>query len=465
MLYERAQAFEAEGGVTLAAFITRMDEQERGGDSISAKMLTENEDLVRVMTMHKSKGLEFPVVFLMNMERSLLLMQTSELMLHPKLGVAMPYINRKLNICRRTLMQEAFDEQRRLDELAERARLLYVAMTRAKLHLELVAAVADLERTKWDLDLPPSDSRVREAGSMITWVMQTISTDAHTKSTNYPQASTPWDCRDWDELPQKTVDKVGETEADASKVLSLLQTAPPEGVFPEKTVQTDILPLKTSVSALVKKQADALALSDVEEDAETKHAVDENGTPLLLSELSRRPAFMEEKRMTAAERGTLTHRALSLMPLDALRTAEDIPTVIREALEAMQKRGLFTEEELHIISVGAISGYFTSKIGRRMLQSGNVRREWAFNLRLTGQQALLLQGVIDCAFEENGAWVLVDYKTDRVDDEQTLVNRYAEQLAWYARALTEITGKPVKERYLYALRVGKAIAVPEIDAK
>ena len=128
-------------------------------------------------------------------------------------------------------------------------------------------------------------------------------------------------------------------------------------------------------------------------------------------------------------------------------------------------RVIKNDKELHIISVGAISGYFTSKIGRRMLQSGNVRREWAFNLRLTGQQALLLQGVIDCAFEENGAWVLVDYKTDRVDDEQTLVNRYAEQLAWYARALTEITGKPVKERYLYALRVGKAIAVPEIDAK
>lgn len=465
MLYERAQAFEAEGGVTLAAFITRMDEQERGGDSMSAKMLTENEDLVRVMTMHKSKGLEFPVVFLMNLEHSLLRAQTGTMLLHPKLGVALPYINRKLNICRRTLMQEAFEEQRRLDELAERARLLYVAMTRAKLHLELVATVAGDERTKWELALPPSDSRVRGALSMITWVMQAISTDTHTKSTNYPQASTPWDCRDWDELPKKTVDKVGETEADVSKVLSLLQTAPPEDVFSEKTIQADILPLKTSVSALVKKQADELPLSDAEEDAETKHAVDENGTPLLLSELPRRPAFMEEKRMTAAERGTLTHRALSLMPLDALRAADAIPRVIREALKAMQKRGLFTEEELHIISVSAISGYFTSEIGRRMLQSGNVRREWAFNLRLTGKQARLLQGVIDCAFEENGAWVLVDYKTDRVDDEQMLVNRYAEQLAWYARALAEITGKPVKERYLYALRVGKAIAVPEIDAK
>ena len=463
MLYERVQAFEAEGGVTLAAFIARMDEQQRGGDSMSAKMLGENEDLVRVMTMHKSKGLEFPVVFLMNLSRSILRTRPSAMQLHPKLGVALPYINRELNIRRKTLMQEAFEEQRQLDELAERARLLYVAMTRSKRHLELVASVTDKERAKWDA--PLSDSRVKDAGSMIAWVMQAISTDAHTKSTSYPQASTPWDCRDWDELPQKTVDKVGETETDASKVLSLLQAAPPADVFPEKTVQADILPLKTSVSALVKKQADALPLSDAEEDAETKHAVDENGTSLLLSELPRRPAFMEEKRMTAAERGTLTHRALSLMPLDAMRVAEDVPAAIREALQAMQKRGLFTVDELRVIDVRAISGYFTSEIGRRMLQSGNVRREWAFNLRLMGQQAMLLQGVIDCAFEENGAWVLVDYKTDRVDDEQALVDRYAEQLAWYARALVEITGKPVKERYLYALRVGKAIAVPEIDAK
>lgn len=463
MLYERAQAFEAEGGVTLAAFIARMDEQQRGGDSMSAKMLGENEDLVRVMTMHKSKGLEFPVVFLMNLSRSILRTQQSAMQLHPKLGVALPYINREMNIRRKTLMQEAFEAQRKLDELAERARLLYVAMTRAKRHLELVASVTDKERAKWDA--PLSDSRVADAGSMMAWVMQAISTDAHTKSTSYPQTSTPWICRDWDELPQKTVDKVGEEEMDAAKVLSLLHSAPPEGVFPEKTAQTDMLPLKTSVSALVKKQADALPLSDEEEDAETKHAVDENGTPLLLSELPRRPAFMEEKRMTAAERGTLTHRALSLMPLDALRTAADVPGAIREALQGMQSRGIFTEDELRVINVRAISGYFASKLGRRMLQSGNVRREWAFNLRLTGQQALLLQGVIDCAFEENGAWVLVDYKTDRADDEQTLVNRYAEQLAWYARALTEITGKPVKERYLYALSVGKAIPVPNLDAK
>lgn len=461
MLYERAQAFEAEGGVTLSSFLTRMDEQQMGGDSLSAKMLGENEDLVRIMTMHKSKGLEFPVVFLMNLSRSLLRTQKSAMQLHPKLGVTLPYINRSLNIRRRTLMQDAFDAQRKLDDLAERARLLYVAMTRAKLHLELVASVKEKEREKWDA--PLSDNRVANAGSMIAWIMQAISTDAHTKSTTYPQASTPWDCRDWDELPKKSVDKVGEEATDISSILSLLQTPLSGEIFPQKTVSAQVLPLKTSVSALVKKQQDALPLSDAEEDAETKHAVDENGTPLLLSELPRRPAFMEEKRMTAAERGTLTHRALSLMPLDTLRTAQDRSAAIREALQAMQARGVFTQEELRAIDVRTISSYFASTLGNRMLQSDHVRREWAFNLRLTGEQAMLLQGVIDCAFEENGAWVLVDYKTDRVDDAQALVARYAEQVAWYARALTEITGKPVRERWLYALRAEEALAVPEIS--
>ena len=463
MLYERAQAFEAEGGVTLSAFLTRMAEQQMGGDSMSAKMLGENEDLVRIMTMHKSKGLEFPVVFLMNLSRPMLRARKSAMQLHPKLGVALPYVNRALNIRRQTLMQEAFEAQRVLDELAERARLLYVAMTRAKLHLELVATVTEKEREKWDA--PLSDSRVANAGSMITWVMQAISTDAHTKSTTYPQASTPWECRDWDELPEKSVDKVGEEATDVSQLLSLLHMPMSEAVFQQKTVSAQVLPLKTSVSALVKKQHDALPLSDAEEDAETKHAVDESGTPLLLSELPRRPAFLEEKRMTAAERGTLTHRALSLMPLDLLRTAQDVQGTVGEALAGMQTRGIFTAEELRVIDSHAISEYFTSALGKRMLQSGNVRREWAFNLRLTDQQALLLQGVIDCAFEEDGAWVLVDYKTDRADDVQALIARYTEQLAWYARALTEITGKPVRERWLYALSAGKALAVPALAAR
>ena len=93
-----------------------------------------------------------------------------------------------------------------------------------------------------------------------------------------------------------------------------------------------------------------------------------------------------------------------------------------------------------------------------MLQSQQVRREWSFNLRMEGDT--LLQGVIDCAFLEDGGWVLLDYKTDRIDDEEAFIQRYAMQLEWYARALEKITGNPVKEMWLYALGKAKAYSVP-----
>lgn len=454
MLFERAQTFEQEGGETLAAFIRRMEEQQVGGDNLSAKMLGENEDLVRLMTMHKSKGLEFPVVFLMNLEREMLQRRTHALQMHTKLGVALPYINRKLNIRRKTMLHDAFAIQRTLDELAERARLLYVAMTRAREHLELVACVSARDRAKWDA--PPSDNRVQDAGSMINWVMQAISTDAHTKSTSYPQATTPWIVRDWDDLPKETVDKIEETEAQEMPFMHLLGEPAPENLFFQEPKQ-QAWPLKTSVSALVKqKQGENLILLPEEEQVEDKRAEE---MQLRLSEIPVRPAFLEEKRMTAAERGTLTHRALSLLPLEALRTTNSLVDTIADAIQQMQVQHVFTSQEASAIDQRTIVGYFASPLGQRMLHSSQVQREWAFNLLLDKEKGMLLQGVIDCAFREKDGWVLVDYKTDHIDDEAEFVARYAPQMAWYARALREITGEEVQECMLYALRKGKAYLV------
>lgn len=457
MLFERAQTFEQEGGETLAAFIRRMEEQQVGGDNLSAKTLGENEDLVRLMTMHKSKGLEFPVVFLMNLEREMLQRRTANLQLHTKLGAALPYINRKWNIRRKTMMHDGFAIQRTLDELAERARLLYVAMTRAREHLELVACVTERDRAKWDA--PPSDGRVQAAGNMITWVMQAISTDAHTKSTSYPQAATPWLIRDWDDLPSTSVDKIAEEAAQEMPFMHLLGEAAPEHLFvPEKRQQA--WPLKTSVSALIhqQQQGENLLLLPEEEEVQDKRAEE---TPLRLSELPARPSFLEEKRMTAAERGTLTHRALSLLPLDALRTTSQLASTIAEAIAQMEEKHIFTPQEVAAIDQRTLVGYFASPIGQRMLHSPLVQREWAFNLLLDKDKGMLLQGVIDCAFREQDGWVLVDYKTDHITDEAAFVARYASQMAWYARALQTITGETVKECLLYALRTGKAYPVKE----
>ena len=109
-----------------------------------------------------------------------------------------------------------------------------------------------------------------------------------------------------------------------------------------------------------------------------------------------------------------------------------------------------------MLDMSGAAAYLTGSLGQRMLQSPDVHREWSFNLLMDGESGTLLQGVIDCAFREEGGWVLVDYKTDRIQDEEAFRARYALQIEWYARALERITGTPVKELWLYAIGPRKA---------
>ena len=240
-----------------------------------------------------------------------------------------------------------------------------------------------------------------------------------------------------------------------------LLDAPIEGDFSawENVVQPDPAPIKTSVTAIAKKAAtgDPMPLSAAEEDESTKRVEEEIVSPLRMSELPSCPAFLEDQKVTGAERGTLMHRVLSLIPLDALRGKVSLFGPIKEAIHAMADREIFTYQEVMQIYIKGVADYFASYLGQRMLRSQNVRREWAFNLMIEG--GTLLQGVIDCAFQEDDGWVLVDYKTDRIADEAAFLQRYEGQIGWYARALETITGMPVKEKYLYSLSLGKIFAV------
>ena len=122
------------------------------------------------------------------------------------------------------------------------------------------------------------------------------------------------------------------------------------------------------------------------------------------------------------------------------------------------ERQVFTEEEGSWIRPEAAAKFFASDIGKRMLASPEVHREWDFNLYVP-ERGMILQGMIDCAFREGDGWILLDYKTDRIRDEEAFVEEYRPQLEWYAVALRELTGKPVNESWLYALSVDKAIRV------
>ena len=127
-----------------------------------------------------------------------------------------------------------------------------------------------------------------------------------------------------------------------------------------------------------------------------------------------------------------------------------------EALSQLQGRSLLTDEEKRVIRRDWLNNFFSSPLGKRALASSTVHREWPFNL--SGPYGSMIQGVIDLCFLEDGQWVLADYKTDDADRE-TLLRRYALQLHWYAKALAEITGVPVKEAYLFGLRAGESYPV------
>ena len=458
MLYQRALDFEMTGGETLADFILMMEQQAQSDDRMTAKILGEGENLVRIMTMHKSKGLEFPVVFCMQMSGKLHRPNRDDVLMHPQLGVALPYVNREMNIRRKTLADDAFRVQRELDEKAERARLLYVAMTRAKERLILVGCCGRNERRIWAL--PESDYRVWKASSMTDWIMQgDYAQHIHNLSTSYQQAATPWKFRLYDDPEPLVVDNSDEKSSMSDWLMTRLSEDYTASMARWDAVDAPVpQPLKTSVTAVAKKNATAspLPLEDEEEDAQTKRVPEEIVSPLRLSDVPARPAFLEEQRITGAERGTLLHRLLSLMPLERLRTAANLPSTVRQIAHDMVDQGIFTPQELLMLDMSGAAAYITSPLGQRMLQSPDVHREWSFNLLMDGESGTLLQGVIDCAFREEGGWVLVDYKTDRIQDEEAFRARYALQIEWYARALERITGTPVKELWLYAIGPRKA---------
>ena len=176
------------------------------------------------------------------------------------------------------------------------------------------------------------------------------------------------------------------------------------------------------------------------------------------------PRFMEDEReFSAAEAGTLAHRLLQLVSLKPHTEAS-----VREELELFTARGQFTEREADAINTEHVVRFFSSELGRRLLASPRIEREKEFDVYIdadkltdTGSKApIMLQGVIDCCFIEDGAWVLVDHKTTHIDKTHTantVARRYARQLELYADALEKLTGLPVKEKYLYLLSVDEAV--------
>ena len=452
LLVSRARAFMQAQGGSLTAFLRYAERLRAGGDSMSASAIGESEDVVRIKTTHKSKGLEFPVVFVLGMGRRMRKgSKRDRLLMHAQLGVGLPCIDTALGSERETVLRRAIRMMTEREQLAEEVRILYVAMTRARERLILIgAASGDGPQPLWQQGNTTAGIRamrngldmvcpaLMQAGACMTIREEAVSAGeslwhvyAHMGHAAMQERKRS------DEGVQRLLAQLEGTTLCDEEIIRLMDFAPQDARSAMR---------KTSVSAVIRDEKRA-AQADMDE-----QAVPMQGE----TEIIRLPRFMQEQKMTGAQIGTAFHRMMRMLDLDALRGTTSLEAEIRAQLDRMRADGVVTQAEYDAVPLRMLVSFFAAPLGVRLLKSSRVEREWAFTFKRTAQDGSmqLVQGVIDCCFEEGGSWVLVDYKTDSPEDVSGAMVRHRPQLEIYADALGRITKQPVKERVLYLVRAG-----------
>ena len=410
------------------------------------------ENVVRIMTMHKSKGLQFPVVFLPDLAASFSRKRPAQdLRLDARLGLALMQVDPALRMRQEGFAMRALKIKKDREELSEEARLLYVGMTRARERLILIGAPDNLEGSRARWSRPPSDYTAGSARSMLDWVATPLAPallagqeglytapggsrwELYTCPISSLQAPPP---RPMAQLGPQTSPALEQAARDLFKPLGL----------PDARVQ------KSSVTALVNQAARQAALEETPQLKRQELPQTREPQPLY------QPAA--PGTLSAARRGAAAHKALCA--LDPARfvqlEGQDLSLALARAADTLLQTGLITGEERQGLDLQMLARFYRSGLARRMAASPARQAEWPFTLQVEGQ--MILQGVLDACFLEEDAWVLVDYKTDWGEPE-VLLSRYRDQMRWYMRALRDITGQPVKEAWLYLLRRGEMVQVTE----
>lgn len=460
-LYQRALDGQKAGNMRLSDFVNDLREarETRQSDSDDHPAMGAGDNFVRVMTMHKSKGLEFPVVILMDLQKNLRRKRNDEkLRMNVSssggaLGLYLPAIRRNRNSSMDSQGKDAFDMQALRKNISETTRLLYVAMTRAQQRLCLVGSVKDGEEELWANETRAA--RIWKTRSMLDMIMPAVLKHLSLPETGSTNEDALWrlTCVSGKAIEESN-DMADTVDEDMNRILS--SDEPMLMYSPEAIEQT---PLKTSVSTLT-RQAPVISDEDSEETVEDKRKTEEAVRTFRLSSVASRPAFLEEEEAEAVNIGTATHRFLRLIDLDVFRQGNvNMEQAVRSELERMKAEEILTADEARLIRLHGVASFLKSELGQRMLRSTEIRREASFTMRIAPDKPTMVQGIVDCAFKENGEWILIDYKTDKDTEEATFVPRHEQQMNWYREALERLTRIGVREMWLFALRAGRAYLV------
>ena len=483
ILFQRAKQFEKTSFKGLFNFINFINKlRSSSGDMGSAKILGEHEDVVRIMSIHKSKGLEFPVVFTSGVGKQFNLMDLNkQILYHDEIGFGPEFVDLEKRISYSTLAKEAIKKKILFESLSEEMRILYVAFTRAKEKLIITGAIKNSEKTlkRWSDSASISEDIIPEVEvlkgrSYIEWIGMALAKHRDGEVIrngefvdNIINDSSKWVINMWNKNKlsvEKNLDTVDENKQELfiDKKIEVINSEIERRLnFSYKYKESFMLPSNVSVSDLKK------SLYSSEYEDETVKLFKEK--PVL------KPRFMqEEKGLTSAERGTTVHFIMQKLDLSDVESEKDI----RKQIEFLKECELLSEEEIKAVEKVKFINFFKSDLGKRMLKAYNqeklIKREQPFyteisslevnkelDIEVYSDEKIRLQGIIDCFFEEDEEIVLLDYKTDYVEvgNEDKILDRYKVQIKYYKEAVEKITGKRVKESYLYLFGISKAVKI------
>ncbi len=459
LLLERASAYEQGALTGLFNFMKYIEMlRENGKDIASAKAVADGLDAVRIMTIHRSKGLEFPIVVMASASKRFNVTDISNnIIWDEKFGIGLDYMDTRQRVRYSFPLKKLVANELYRSLIAEEMRLLYVAMTRAKEKLIISATIKDKEN-RW------RTAEFDEKGRLYPCIvagMNTVRDWIWGALLKHPDAQLLRENAErYDIVPKAEPYApfrviVGES-GNGSTIRTEVAEASEDKLPPDAADRLDYkypyallgqMPIKLSVSELKRRQMP-------EEDYITG---------LLKPQLG----FLNDKaELTAAERGTVTHFVLQHMDIQRGSTVDEI----KEQIEEMVKSGMLTRNQGESVNINSVHGFFTGELGKRLRASGKFEREFDFYMLVSPDEVdknascgeaeeVILQGIADCFFYEDDGIVLLDYKTDRVGKSDALARSeiYRTQIDYYARGLSEILDVPVKEKYIYFLGCGEAV--------
>ena len=461
ILFEKAKEYEKSTFKSLFNFINFIDKlKTNNGDMDSAKLIGENEDVVRIMSIHKSKGLEFPVVFLCSTAKKFNMQDLNDnILLHQDIGIGPKYIDYERRIEYNTLAKIAIAKKIKTETISEEMRILYVALTRAKEKLIITGLSKDIEKEqkkKKDLLETYNEKNInpnilKNYKSYLDWIEL-----VYLNNINEMKYIIDLKIYTKDELLQKWNKEENESIEETDEIKGLEEISENKKLkeildWKYKNIEASTIQAKTSVSKI--KEIENKNLEFIFEDK-----IEYNVQNM------KKPKFLQNSvNITNAQIGTLMHLCIQKLDEKQDYTYEKIENLI----EKMIQNEIITKQEAEKININKLLSYTKSDLYKNLKKAKEIHKEQPFYMNIPAneiydvniEEKILVQGVVDLYYiDENDNIILVDYKTDYVKkDEKELIEKYQKQLSIYKQAIEEALQKEVYKTYIYSIYLDKSI--------